>query len=221
MKLSEMLIKFRLLAQKMEMQTVLYILDEEIVELFNITIPEYARDIFSRKRNRELNGVSDNVVRLAELQPLYTNSIVHVTNKGQQFFGEGYDIVIPDNLMFVLNINLKFSDNSISDCRLLDIEQVMNTIKDYHSKPTKESPICYINGNNVEVITGTNANSAEDVLISYIKKPIKLDINNPDVGCELPDFAVEDIIKRSVNLYNAASDNNSYEKVAIETQKLE
>ena len=73
MEISEMHNKFRLYAQKMSMQTVLAILPEEIDEVFNTTIPEYARDKFSRKRNRELNGVSDNVIRLSELEPLYYN----------------------------------------------------------------------------------------------------------------------------------------------------
>ena len=206
MKLSEMLIKFRLLAQKMEMQTVLYILDEEIVELFNITIPEYARDIFSRKRNRELNGVSDNVVRLAELEPLYKNFDITTITSSFILFGKGYSITKPSDCMFLLNINVKYED----------------TISDYHSKPTKESPVCYINGNSVEVID--NVQTATGAIISYIKVPNKVALatsTTEEVGCELPDFAVEDIIKRTVNLYNAASDNSSYEKVAVETQKLE
>lgn len=221
MKLSEMLIKFRLLAQKMEMQTVLYILDEEIVELFNITIPEYARDIFSRKRNRELNGVSDNVVRLAELEPLYKNFDITTITTSSVLFGKGYNITKPSDCMFLLNVNVKYED-TISDSRLLDIEKVTLTINDYHSKPTKESPVCYINSNSVEVID--NVQTATGVIISYIKVPNKVALATPttdEVGCELPDFAVEDIIKRTVNLYNAASDNSSYEKVAVETQKLE
>lgn len=221
MKLSEMLIKFRLLAQKMEMQTVLYILDEEIVELFNITIPEYARDIFSRKRNRELNGVSDNVVRLAELEPLYKNFDVTTITSGSVLFGKGYSITKPSDCMFLLNVNVKYKD-TISDTRLLDIEKVTLTINDYHSKPTKESPVCYINGNSVEVID--NVQTATGAIVSYIKVPNKVALatsTTSEVGCELPDFAVEDIIKRTVNLYNAASDNSSYEKVAVETQKLE
>lgn len=221
MKLSEMLIKFRLLAQKMEMQTVLYILDKEIVELFNITIPEYARDIFSRKRNRELNGVSDNVVRLAELEPLYKNFDITTITPDSVLFGKGYNIAKPSDCMFLLNVNVKYED-TISDTRLLDIEKVTLTINDYHSKPTKESPVCYINGNSVEVID--NVQTATGAIISYIKVPNKVALatsTTDEVGCELPDFAVEDIIKRTVNLYNAASDNSSYEKVAVETQKLE
>lgn len=223
MEISEMHNKFRLYAQKMSMQTVLAILPEEIDEVFNTTIPEYARDKFSRKRNRELNGVSDNVIRLAELEPLYYNykeGFTPAKNPDVIAFGEGFKFPLPIDYMFYLNTTVKITNgNSLSfaDTRLIDIEKVPLTMNDYHSKSTSESPICYINNENVEVLLNEQISG---IIFNYIRVPNKVSLAN-GVGCELPDFAVDEIIMRAVNLYNAASDNSSYEKVAIETQKLE
>lgn len=223
MEISEMHNKFRLYAQKMSMQTVLAILPEEIDEVFNTTIPEYARDKFSRKRNRELNGVSDNVIRLAELEPLYYNykeDFTPAKDPDVVAFGKGFKFPLPIDYMFYLNTTVKITDGtnlSFADTRLIDIEKVPLTMNDYHSKSTSESPICYINNENVEVLLNEQISG---IIFNYIRVPNKVSLAN-GAGCELPDFAVDEIIMKAVNLYNAASDNSSYEKVAVETQKLE
>lgn len=73
MKITEIHDRFVLLAQQMGMKTVRAILPEQIDELINTESINYVRDIFSRKGNRELDGISDNVIRLNELDPLLIN----------------------------------------------------------------------------------------------------------------------------------------------------
>ena len=70
MKVKEIHNEFMLLAQQMGMKSVRVILPEELDRLINLEAIEYVKDVFSRKGNRELNGISDNVIRLTELKKL-------------------------------------------------------------------------------------------------------------------------------------------------------
>ena len=70
MKVAEIHNEFMLLAQQMGMKTVRAILPEQVDEIINLETIEYVKDVFSRKGNRELDGISDNVIRLTELIPL-------------------------------------------------------------------------------------------------------------------------------------------------------
>ena len=91
MKITEIHDRFVLLAQQMGMKTVRAILPEQIDELINTESINYVRDIFSRKGNRELDGISDNVIRLTELSSLHT-SIKLEAEQGDIMFGTGYKI---------------------------------------------------------------------------------------------------------------------------------
>ena len=60
MKVKEVHNEFMLLAQQMGMKSVRAILPEELDRLINLEAIEYVKDVFSRKGNRELDGISDN-----------------------------------------------------------------------------------------------------------------------------------------------------------------
>lgn len=217
MKVKEIHNEFMLLAQQMGMKSVRAILPEELDRLINLEAIEYVKDVFSRKGNRELDGISDNVIRLTELSPLHT-SIKIEAEQGDIMFGTGYKIELNDypKPMFYTSV-YSFKGDKSYRCRLIDLDLVSETMNDYHSKSIVISPICYKTESNIEVIATFEI---EKFLVNYIKYPTLISIAT-DTTNELSDVAMHEVIKRAVNTFNAISNNNSYEKVSNELSKLE
>lgn len=217
MKVTEIHNRFTLLAQQMGMKTVRAILPEQIDDLINIETINYIKDIFSRKGNRELDGISDNVIRLSELSPLHT-SIKLEPIKEDIMFGIGYKIDLSEYPlpMFYTSVYY-FTGEKSYRCRLIDLDLVSDTNNDYHSKSVVISPICYKTESNIEVIATF---TIDKVLVNYIKYPTPINIEE-DITNELSDVSMQEVIKRAVNTYNAISNNDSYEKVSNELSKLE
>lgn len=217
MKVKEVHNEFMLLAQQMGMKSVRAILPEELDRLINLEAIEYIKDVFARKGNRELDGISDNVIRLTELSSLHT-SIKLEAERGDIMFGTGYKIELNNYAtpMFYTSV-YSFNGNKSYRCRLIDLDLVSETMNDYHSKSTVISPICYKTESNIEVIATFKI---DKFLVNYIKYPTLINITT-DTTNELSDVAMKEVIKRAVNTFNAISNNNSYEKVSNELSKLE
>lgn len=223
MKVTEIHNQFTLLAQQMGMKSTRAILPEQIDELINMESINYVRDIFSRKANRELNGISDNVIRLEELNSLVVNLVIDNIQQGDIMFGKGYRININTSpfeedkkLMFVISLN-SLTGEAIAKCRLIDIELVAQTQNDYHSKSVAISPICYKTFDAIEVI---GMFPIGKFVLNYLKYPTPINFKE-GITNELSDVAMQKVIERAVNTYNAASNNDSYEKVSNESLKLE
>lgn len=218
MKVSEIHDHFNLLAQQMGMKTTRSILPEQIDEIINLETIEYVKDMFSRKGNRELDGISDNVIRLSELSPLHVKRVFDNIVKTEIVYGTGY--MIPtntiDNLMFLTSVQ-SFTGEKLYRCRLIDLDLVSQTNNDYHSRSIVISPICYKTNDSIQVIATFDISK---LVLNYIKYPTKIDSIN-DVTNELSDQAMQEVIERAVNTFNAISNNNSYEKVSNELSKLE
>ena len=217
MKVKEIHNEFMLLAQQMGMKSVRAILPEELDQLINLEVIEYIKDVFSRKGNRELDGISDNVIRLSELSSLHT-SIKLEAEQGDIMFGTGYKIELNNYAtpMFYTSV-YSFKGDKSYRCRLIDLDLVSETMNDYHSKSTVISPICYKTESNIEVIATFEI---DKFLVNYIKYPTSIS-SVTDTTNELSDVVMKEVIKRAVNTYNAISNNNSYEKVSNELSKLE
>lgn len=219
MKVLEIHDRFRLLAQQMGMGTVRAVLPEQIDEIINIEILNYVKNIFSRKRNRELNGISDNVVRLSELNPLLVTQSFGNLVKGDVTFGKGYGrtikSLIPQPMYFTTVTS--FTGEKLYKCRLIELDKVSDTANDYHSKSITISPICYITADNIEVLATFRIDGLK---VSYIKYPTPID-SVTETTTELSDVSMQEVIERAVNTFNAISNNESYEKVSNELQKLE
>ena len=122
MKVAEIHNEFMLLAQQMGMKTVRAILPEQVDEIINLETIEYVKDVFSRKGNRELDGISDNVIRLTELSPLHT-SIKLEAEQGDIMFGTGYKIELNNYAtpMFYTSV-YSFKGDKSYRCRLIDLD---------------------------------------------------------------------------------------------------
>ena len=206
MKITEIHDRFVLLAQQMGMKTVRAILPEQIDELINTESINYVRDIFSRKGNRELDGISDNVIRLNELDPLLVNRPIVSPRKTDITFGKGYRInttVFIPQIMYLISVS-SLTGDVLAKCRLIEIDYVPQTQNDYHSK-------------SVVVIGNFDVTK---FIVTYIKYPTLVNLET-DTTNELSDIAMQKVIERAVNTYNAISNNDSYERVSNELSKLE
>ena len=219
MKITEIHDRFVLLAQQMGMKTVRAILSEQIDELINTESINYVRDIFSRKGNRELDGISDNVIRLNELDPLLVNRPIVSPRKTDITFGKGYRInttVFIPQIMYLISVS-SLTGDVLAKCRLIEIDYVPQTQNDYHSKSVVVSPICYKLEDGIEVIGNFDVTK---FIVTYIKYPTLVNLET-DTTNELSDIAMQKVIERAVNTYNAISNNDSYERVSNELSKLE
>lgn len=219
MKITEIHDRFVLLAQQMGMKTVRAILPEQIDELINTESINYVRDIFSRKGNRELDGISDNVIRLNELDPLLVNRPIVNPRKTDITFGKGYRInitVFIPQIMYLISVS-SLTGEALAKCRLIEIDYVPQTQNDYHSKSVVVSPICYKLEDGIEVIGNFDVTK---FIVTYIKYPTLVNLET-DTTNELSDIAMQKVIERAVNTYNAISNNDSYERVSNELSKLE
>lgn len=218
MKVSDIHKEFMLLGQQMGMNTVRAILPEQIDDIINLETVEYVKDVFSRKGNRELDGISDNVIRLTELSPLHKSHTVAVSDTQEIVFGTGYSIPLKelDGFMFLTSVS-SFTGEASHRCRIIDLDLVSETQNDYHSKSIAISPICYKTEDSIEVIATFKV---AKFVVNYIKYPTAINYTD-DITCELSDVAMREVIKRAVNTFNAISNNDSYEKVSNELSKLE
>lgn len=219
MKITEIHDRFVLLAQQMGMKTVRAILPEQIDELINTESINYVRDIFSRKGNRELDGISDNVIRLNELDPLLVSRHIVGARKTDITFGTGYRInitVFIPQIMYLVSVS-SLTGEALAKCRLIEIDYVPQTQNDYHSKSVVVSPICYKLEDGIEVIGNFDVTK---FIVTYIKYPTLVNLET-DTTNELSDIAMQKVIERAVNTYNAISNNDSYERVSNELSKLE
>lgn len=216
MTILEMHEQFRMLAQQAGLQMVNAIFEEEIDMLLNQEILNVTRSIFSRKTNRELNGISDNVVRLAELSNLYVNEVVTST-KENILYGVGYKIYTSsfyEELMYLISVSSS-TGGVYNKCRLIELDRVLETNNDYHSKSIKESPIAYNYDSSIEILASKF--DVDSLIVNYLRYPAKVSLEN-EVDCDLAKSLHYDCVEKAVNAYNASINNPSYEKVLNETQ---
>lgn len=118
--------------------------------------------------------------------------------------------------MYLVSVS-SLTGEALAKCRLIEIDYVPQTQNDYHSKSVVVSPICYKLEDGIEVIGNFDVTK---FIVTYIKYPTLVNLET-DTTNELSDIAMQKVIERAVNTYNAISNNDSYERVSNELSKLE
>lgn len=128
------------------------------------------------------------------------------------------------NPMMYLQFRVEYSleDRGFGiDCRMINADEVANTLRDYCNGVSKDNPIVVlksvpvidgtIESNNsisnqqVELYIGAGSHIARYLAIDYIKTPnvVKYDVDvKKCVNCDLPDFTHFAIVQMAVNLYH-------------------
>lgn len=220
MNISEMHVTFRELAQQMGMQTVRAILMEDIDICLNAAIIEKARNVIVE--NVGPIPYKDKVVRqnasispVNALRTLYTAGTVNggdITGGGTEV--DPYKINIDsDGIMLHTGFQVSYNGKTIYDCRIIEAEDLGQTLRDFCNRAAKDAPIVTIFGNesgiNVDIYTGRN-NTVKPQLVKYlyIKEPAKVkfdeDRKEDWVNCDLPPYLHMEIVMRAVQIYLAS-----------------
>lgn len=210
-------IMFRELAQQMGVQTVRAILPENIDICLNIAITNTVRDVVNSSIG--ILPYNDKVSRQnAAVSPL--NAIRTLYRKGQisanEIRGGGTEVspfsfnVANADVMLFTGFKVSYDGTSIVDCRIIESEDLGQTLRDYSSRASKDAPICTVTGDvsniTVDLITGKNTLvSPQLVQYLYIKNPNTVYFEESDsddnIDCDLPEYLHNDIVVKGVSIY--------------------
>lgn len=220
MNIGEMHVTFRELAQQMGMQTVRAILMEDIDICLNAAIIEKARNVIVENVGHV--PYNDKVARqnafispVNALRTLYTAGTVNggdITGGGTEV--DPYKINIDsDGIMLYTGFQVSYNGKTIYDCRIIEAEDLGQTLRDFCNRAAKDAPIVTIFGDesgiNVNIYTGRN-NTVKPQLVKYpyIKEPAKVkfdeDREEDWVNCDLPPYLHMEIVMRAVQIYLAS-----------------
>lgn len=228
MTIEEMHVTFRELAQQMGMQTVRAILPENIDICLRVAINDFVKDLIQSSvgvypYSAKVIKHNANIAPINGLRTLYRKEIIEES----QLSGEGTEVspftisITNDSVMIYTGLKLSYDGNTLYDCRIVEVENLGQTLRDFCNRPTKDAPICTIKGDatmSFDIITGRNV-QAKPKLIQYLylAKPAEVyydEVNaNNNVDCDLPDYTHLDIVKLAVNVYlNSIRANRSTNK---------
>lgn len=217
MTIEEMHVTFRELAQQMGMQTVRAILPENIDICLNVAIIDIVKGLIANSigtlsYNDKVAKQNAAVSPINGLRTLYRKNIINDT----KINGEGTEVspytiqFDSESIMLYIGFKVSYDGNSLYDCRIIENENLGQTLRDFCNRPTKDAPICTITGDsnlfNVDIITGKNS-TVKPKLIQYlyIAEPVKVyydedNIEN-NVNCDLPQYLHMDVVKQAINVY--------------------
>lgn len=223
-------VTFRELAQQMGMQTVRAILSEDIDICLNAAIIEKVRSVVVEHvgfipANDRIAKQTAATSPINALRTLYKKGVINDTN----ITGDGnevnpFKVSIPNNsIMLFTGFKVSYDSNIIYDCRLIEHEDLGQTLRDFCSRASKDSPIITVLGSK-EVIdcnlyVGRNTYTKPKLLqYFYIAEPAKVYYDENDsskrVDCDLPQYLHMEIVQRAVNtyiksIYPAANNNKN------------
>ena len=232
MTIEEMHVMFRELAQQMGMQTVRAILPEDIDICLNNAIVELVKELITSNvgylpYNDKVNRANASISSINGLRTLYNKANIsedNIIGEGTQIFPYTLNI-ISQGIMLYTGFKVSYDGKSLFDCRIIENENLSQTLNDYCNRATKDAPICTIVGDDtsidVEIITGSNISTKPKLVqYLYIAEPAKVyydeyNIDN-NVNCNLPDYLHTDVVNKAVNVYlqsvgavKAANKNNN------------
>ena len=220
MTIEEMHITFRELAQQMGMQTTRAILMEDIDICLNAAIIDTVKELITATVG--FLPYNDTVARQnAAISPI--NGLRTLYKKGsiqeENINGEGTEVspytinINSDNIMLYTGFKVSYNGNTLYDCRIIENEDLGQTLRDFCNRAAKDAPICTIVGNpqqiQVDIFTGVKK-MVKPKLIQYlyINEPAKVyydeDNTENNVNCDLPQYLHMDVVKRAVTVYLAS-----------------
>ena len=211
---------FRELAQQMGMQTTRAILPENVDICLNVAIIDTAKELIGANigplpYNDKVARQNASISPINGLRTLYRKADI----KEDSINGDGTEVspytfeIDSSSIMLYTGFKVSYDGNTLYDCRIIENEDLGQTLRDFCNRATKDAPICTIVGDtekiNVDIITGRKV-MAKPKLVQYlyIAEPAKVyyDEDNADnnVNCDLPSYLHMDVVKRAVSVYLAS-----------------
>ena len=208
---------FRELGQQMGIQTTRAIFSENIDICINAAIDDITRSTirqnigasFQDKVQRDNAKVSP----INGLYTLYTRGEIAenaIDGDGTQY--NPFRCTIDSaNVYLYTGFDCVYNDNDVRNCRLIEREQLFDTLYDFCNRPTKSYPIVTVFGSDADLLLNVYTGQTKspirprNIIYTYIKKPnvVLLDEENSDnnVNCDLPDYRHHDVVMAAINFY--------------------
>ena len=217
MTIEEMHVTFRELAQQMGMQTVRAILSEDIDICLNAAIVEKTKELINATigplpYNDKVSRQNVALSPINALRSLYRKATVQdsdITGTGNEV--NPYKITIEsDGVMLYTGFRVTYNEATLYDCRIIENEDLGQTLRDFCNRAAKDAPICTITGDedsiDVEIYTGRkNMPKPKQIQYIYVIEPDKVvydeDEKDKCVDCNLPSYLHMDIIRIAVGIY--------------------
>lgn len=217
MTIEEMHVTFRELAQQMGMQTVRAILSEDIDICLNAAIVEKTKEIINSTigplpYNDKVSRQNVSLSPINALRSLYRRATI----QGSDISGAGNEVspykltINSEGIMLYTGFRVSYNDTTLYDCRIIENEDLGQTLRDFCNRAAKDAPICTIVGNedsiDVDIYTGRK-NMPKPTLVQYIYvvEPDKVQYDEDDtdsnVDCNLPPYLHIDIVRIAVGVY--------------------
>lgn len=208
---------FRELAQQMGMQTTRAILPEDIDICLNVAIKDTVKELIAEnigyinpndKFSRHNNAISS-INGLRTLMKKQNIIADNINGAGTPINPFTFDIS-DNNVMLYLSFKIIYDNNLLYDCRIIEHENLGNTVQDFSNRPAKDAPICTIIGNGskitVDVINGVkNGTKPSSIQYLYIANPVEVYFEDYDstnnVNSDMPEYLHKDIVERAINIY--------------------
>lgn len=216
MNIEEMHVTFRELAQQMGIQTVRAILPENIDICLNIAIVDIVKEIIAttvgyHPQNDKITRNNAAVASINGLRTLYKKNTIIANFQGEGSMMNPFTTDIIDfSVMIYTGFKVSYDGKTLYDCRIIENEDLGQTIHDYCNRPTKEHPICNVYGKDnsikIDFVTGANTFAKPThIQYLYIEQPVTVLYDEEDttknINCNLPIHLHQDVVKRAVDVY--------------------
>lgn len=217
MTIFEMHLTFREMGQQMGAQTTRAVYAEDIDICINAAILNKVKEIIVQ--NLGVVNYRDKVAQQAQaitpinaLRTLYKIGMIEesdITGKGSEI--DPFQLSISnDGIMLFSGFQLSYNSKSIYDCRIIELEKLGQTLRDFCNRAAKDAPIAvvYAGDDNIKVdlYTGRNNTTKPQIVrYLYISEPAKVVYDEDDadkcVDCDLPSYLHTEIVADAVSIY--------------------
>lgn len=219
MTIEEMHVMFREVAQQMGLQTVRAIFSENIDICLNNAINAKVRNLLAEN----IGNIPTNKAKQIGVSPL--NSLRTLYKEGtinaSSINGEGTEIspftfnIDTTKIMLITSFRLYY-DTKLYDCRIIENEELSETLRDFCNKASKTYPIVTAFGAeneiNVQLYNGDDKIKPKQIKYSYIKLPNIVvydeEYENNNINCDLPIYLHNDIVNDAVKYYLSSIGKN-------------
>ena len=223
MDIKEMHQTFRVYAQQVGMQNVRGILPESIDIFLNDAIGQYVQQVVMREnsssggRVRTSRGYVNTkstdqpVSSLNALRTLYKTITIPINKSADEDSDKSCVRIslIAKNVMFYTAFSISYGRNKKYDCRIIEPDELENTLNDYCNGASFDYPICSVyadvNGENyLEIYAGKHTNKVSTLVIKYFEEPAKVClgyVDKPKTDCNLPTYTHPAIVRLAARLF--------------------
>lgn len=115
-----------------------------------------------------------------------------------------------EGVMLYTGFKVSYNGNTIYDCRIIEAEDVGQTLRDFCSRAAKDAPIITVFGNeesiDCDIYVGRKEITKPQLIqYLYIAEPAKVCYDEDDeskrVDCDLPPYLHMEIVQRAVTIY--------------------